>query len=358
MRSELRKPDPSADEVAPGILRVMLPVEVLGLGHVNCYVLEDEDGLSLIDPGLADAVSYDTLKDRLTGIGLDVADVHTIAITHSHFDHFGGVARWVAHHPGENLRIIAHRAFGAGWNEVVDHIVSQNDDAELISTDDEEAAERIARISANMSRPTAWGALSEPFSPELLAEWSMGISIAAMLRPPTPNNPVEDADRVRIGQHEWVCMHTPGHAVDHLCLWNEELGVFFSGDHVLPTITPHVGGLNQSESPVDDLFDSLERTAQLENVTIVLPAHGDPFTDLSGRSREIRVKHEKRMDRLRDVGPELGEPSVDELVRVLYRPESWGNLPASETFSQLEYLTRRGEVTRNEQPSGLLTYKF
>ena len=38
-------------EVVPGVLRTMLPVNLPGLGHVNCYVLEDERGVAVVDPG-------------------------------------------------------------------------------------------------------------------------------------------------------------------------------------------------------------------------------------------------------------------------------------------------------------------
>src|SRR3712207_6905413 len=33
---------------------------------------------------------------------------------------------------------------------------------------------------------------------------------------------------------------TPGHARSHVCLWSAEDGLLVSGDHLLPTITPHI----------------------------------------------------------------------------------------------------------------------
>src|SRR6185312_12066209 len=39
-------------EVAPGVLRLQLPIRLPGLGHVNCYALEDSRGIALVDPGL------------------------------------------------------------------------------------------------------------------------------------------------------------------------------------------------------------------------------------------------------------------------------------------------------------------
>ena len=52
-------------EVAPGILRMQLPIQFTGLGHVNCYALEDERGFAVVDPGLPGPQSWAGLLDRL-----------------------------------------------------------------------------------------------------------------------------------------------------------------------------------------------------------------------------------------------------------------------------------------------------
>ena len=39
-------------EVAPGVLRMQLPIWMPGLGHVNMYGLIDDRGLAVVDPGL------------------------------------------------------------------------------------------------------------------------------------------------------------------------------------------------------------------------------------------------------------------------------------------------------------------
>ena len=44
-------------------------------------------------------------------------------------------------------------------------------------------------------------------------------------------------------------MHTPGHTADHLCLFDPAEGVLLSGDHVLPTITPHINGIGTLRIP-------------------------------------------------------------------------------------------------------------
>ena len=77
------------DEVVPGVLRIQLPSLLPGLGHVNCYVLEDERGVTLIDPGLPDPLTNTTLVARLASVGIPAGRIHTVLVTHSHPDHFG-----------------------------------------------------------------------------------------------------------------------------------------------------------------------------------------------------------------------------------------------------------------------------
>ncbi len=86
-------------EVAPGVLRMQLPIQFTGLGHVNCYALEDDRGFALVDPGLPGVQSWDGLIDRLGRAGIPLARVHTIVVTHSHPDHFGGTRRDSATRP-------------------------------------------------------------------------------------------------------------------------------------------------------------------------------------------------------------------------------------------------------------------
>ena len=81
-------------EVAPGVLRMELPIRMPGLGHVNCYALLDERGAAVVDPGLPGKASWRALEERLARAGLRVRDVHTVVVTHSHPDHFGGAARF------------------------------------------------------------------------------------------------------------------------------------------------------------------------------------------------------------------------------------------------------------------------
>lgn len=46
------------------------------------------------------------------------------------------------------------------------------------------------------------------------------------------NRSISDGDTVRLGNHDYKALHTPGHKNDHLCLYASDAGVLFAGDLV------------------------------------------------------------------------------------------------------------------------------
>ena len=338
-------------EIAPGILRLMLPVFLPGLGHVNCYAIEDDRGLALIDPGLPDGTSHEALRLRLSSVGLDIADVHTVVITHSHHDHYGGVARLAQLDTRHPLRVIAHRGFGSKWHRAYEDVDIGEDSADLLHR----PLEEIEAVAAKLVRPTPWGDITPQIPAEPLRHYADGIGIRASMQPPAPTTIVTNADRIELGGMSYEVVHTPGHADDHICLWGAENGVFFSGDHVLPHITPHISGITDYEDPLGEFFRSLALVASYDEATIVLPAHGDPFDDLPGRAQAISDHHVERLDRVRDIGTEVGDAEVEAYMRLLFRERSWGGMASSETFAHLEWLRLHDGATRTEV-NGRLRY--
>src|SRR5258706_14180634 len=93
MRQEDEPATTKIDEVAPGILRMQLPLRMPGLGHVNCYALEDEHGMTIVDPGMPGPQAWKLLLERFQLAGFQLKNVHTVVVTHSHIDHFGASGR-------------------------------------------------------------------------------------------------------------------------------------------------------------------------------------------------------------------------------------------------------------------------
>jgi len=331
-----------------------------GLGHVNCYALEDERGVALVDPGLPGTRPWKDLVAALGRAGFPLKYVHTVVVTHSHPDHFGGSGR-LRKETGAD--ILTHRSFRTFWDPEED----ATDDAELAGTASPESTaasvphrgnlpERTGRFA--WDRPTPWG--GEHPRPE----FKRRLRFHAMYRlrrffgTPTPSRRVDDADVVRLAKREWVALHTPGHTSDHLCLYDPTEGVLLSGDHVLPTITPHISGLSRAADPLAEFFASLDRVAKLDGVSTVLPAHGHPFEDLPGRVKAIERHHEERLDKLVVASHGLGRPAtVPEFSQHLFSPRAWGPMADSETYAHLEHLRLLGKATR-EHRDGILLYEL
>ena len=113
MKSEQLRPNPNVTIVGPNVLRMELPVNIPGLGHVNAYGLVDDSGVTVVDPGMPTPMSVATLRRRLASVGLNPKRVHTVVVTHSHPDHFGGV-RAVVRRSGAHM--IGHTSFRAWWD--------------------------------------------------------------------------------------------------------------------------------------------------------------------------------------------------------------------------------------------------
>jgi len=370
-RQEQEPARSEVSEVANGILRLELPIRMPGLGHVNCYVICDADGAAVMDPGLPGPGTWRVLQERLAKAGLRARDVHTVIITHSHPDHFGCANRFAKE---AGARIVAHRRFHFGAYAAASPEVSVDDIAahhryahgdpqesdpigappahlqEVI----DEAARILARASAQGRTP--WGGKRRsavPFFPRLVwraAHW-LGRSFV-----PRITHPVEHGDVLELGGREWFVVHTPGHTPDHFCLHDPAAGVLLAGDHVLPTITPHISGVSSSPDPLASFFYSLDRVAEIQGVEQVLPAHGHPFSDLVARTQAIKRHHEQRLERVKAISRELGPATVADFSHRLFKPRSWGIMAESETFAHLEHLRIARQAERREAEDGQMIY--
>jgi glyoxylase-like metal-dependent hydrolase (beta-lactamase superfamily II) len=366
--------DPASEdivEVAPGVLRMQLPIWVPGLGHVNMYGLVDDKGIAVVDPGLPGPSSWKALKQRLAAAGFKLRDVHTVIVTHSHPDHFGGAGRLakkagapiVTHHAfstwtvkgptaqaalseGEARRL-EHEAMSAG--ESADFLPGEIPTVGDIIPDDTKETETT---SNPWGSPTPWGTTNPgpPFKRRVMIR-----ALRLLFTPPEPSQRVHHGEHLRLANREWQVLHTPGHTVDHLCLFDPETGTLLSGDHVLPTITPHVSGVRRGDS-LRSYLATLDLVAALDGVKLGLPAHGVPFDDVPGRVEAIKRHHEERMEMLREASLSLGPATVVDLSHEVFPKKHWGTMAESETFAHLEHLHDSGQA-ESWSEAGRLYYR-
>ncbi len=371
-------------EVGPDVLRMELPIRMPGLGHVNCYALLDDEGATLVDPGMPTPSSYKTLMERLKRAGIPKKHVHHVVVTHSHPDHFGGASR-LARETG--AKVIAHDAFRLGSpiphvdvsaEDLAEHehvhqhahahlhgpsegVIEGTPHHENVDVSTEEG--RLARPGSKLPRKvweggTPWGGeRPKPPMKMRLMWWARRVLMRTSVFPEI-TEPVKAGDVVRLAGREWFVVHTPGHTEDHICLHDPAEGLFLAGDHVLPTITPHISGLSTYMDPLAAFFDSLDRVGSLPDVEQVLPAHGHPFDDLKARTDGIKVHHDERLARIKQIADEIGPNTVEAFMQKLFRERSWGGMAESETYAHLEHLRVLGEAGVYRRKDGKLVYEI
>lgn len=176
-----------------------------------------------------------------------------------------------------------------------------------------------------------------------------------------PDREIVPGDLLDLPGRRLRAIWTPGHTPGHVCLHLEEEhparlpghGRLFSGDHLLPEITPHIGLYEDPDDdtvtdPLGDYLDSLERVGRLAPAE-VLPAHQHVFTDASARVRELLAHHEERLTDLRSL---LAEPLTPwQLAERMEWNRPWDQIPygsrniaVSEAEAHLRRLVKLGRA--------------
>ncbi len=93
------------EKVAPGVYRV----DAIGLKNLlNVLLLEDDDGWTLVDTGVAGSLKR--IKGAVSSLGAGPGDLKRIFITHQHGDHTGGLKGLLEWAPGAEVGATTHEA--------------------------------------------------------------------------------------------------------------------------------------------------------------------------------------------------------------------------------------------------------
>lgn len=259
--------EPGCWPVAPGVLRIPLPLPMDGLKAVNVYVLETDDGLTLIDGGWAIEVSRTLLEKGLARIGAGVGDIRQFLVTHVHRDHYTQAVT-IRNEVG------SHVSLGLGERPTLDMIHDESVE------EDPHLAMFVAAGAGHIA--DEWREMSRHMEPDL-AMWGY------------PDTWLEGDQRFTVGNRTIDAVHTPGHTQGHYVFADAPGGLLFAGDHVLPTITPSIGFEPVlATQPLGDFMASLARVRQLPDLRL-LPAHGPVAPSSHARVDELLEHHEQRL---------------------------------------------------------------
>jgi glyoxylase-like metal-dependent hydrolase (beta-lactamase superfamily II) len=321
---------PQPQSLGNGIHLIPAPLPFKSPAWVNTYVIEANGGFLLLDCGTDWEPGRDAIRDGFEQLGLESAAVHTLVVSHLHPDHVGMSARLV----GElGCRFVMH--------ENAEKMVERYNDTPGY-------VERLLRIGRAYGVPAT---ILESVSTDL----GQRPSYMPLIDP--PDHTVRDGGRIDIGDGRWLeVIHTPGHDSAHMCLRDSRTGVLFSGDHILPRISPVIMWDEGLGDPLGDYLASLQRLLAMD-IEVTYPAHGSLMDNGDERAKQILLHHDRRLLDMTEVILDRDSTAWEVMLRS-FRPNLTpleARLAFLETISHLEHLKLVGKI-RVEQREDVLVF--
>lgn len=221
-----------------------------------------------------------------------------------------------------------------------------------------EEAPRIERVRSRLRREyRCYAALSVELGfPRELSEnvFSLAQRWIELSEPCPLGLKLRGGEKLPAGDRWLEAIHTPGHTAGHLCFYEHEEGLLFSGDHLMRSITPNpelycpprrgrLTGLSQ-------FIASLERIKDL-CVATAYPGHGHPIGKVRRRIDFNLLHHRRRLESTEEA-VRKGERTVWEVALRLFpqvrdkAPDVDHFLALKEALGHLLILEERGSVRR------------
>ncbi|MBM9506602.1 MBL fold metallo-hydrolase [Actinacidiphila acididurans] len=248
--------------IAPGVDR-------LGDHLVNFYLVDDPDGLVLIDSGLPAHLGQ--LRDHLAACGHTLSDVRAVLLTHGHPDHTG----------------LAHSLKQSG----ADIWVHQRD-ADILR-DGPRSALRHAKPERSMLPYLLRHPASAATPLHLARKGAFTARAVPDVRVLTDHQLLEDVP----GTPRALAL--PGHTPGSTGYLFPERGLLFTGD----ALVTHDGLTGETGPRLvcrgfthdgDAAMAALDRIDELPTTTLLLPGHGDPVTGdartATGKARQAGLR--------------------------------------------------------------------
>ena len=324
-------------EVADGIYWVRMALPML-IDHVNVYILEGPQDLTIIDTGL----NFKECRSAWLKIiknNFGTKPVKNVLLTHHHPDHIG-LLGWF--HDNFDINVYASRT---SW------LLGR-----MLYLDKQSKPSKQAMdfwIQAGMDKTTFDRKCKDkPFNfSDGVANFPLGfISL-------------NQGEEISLSGKNWRIEIGQGHAPDHVTLWGLDVPIVIAGDQIIPGISSNLG-VYPTEPLLDTVggwLSSCNRFLKLAHSNhFVLPGHNLPFLGLSTRLRQLIDNHVSALDRI-EYELSLGECTAVDLFQPIFKRkinQSEYGLALAEAVGHLNYFRAREMVTVSVRDDGALLFQL
>ena len=157
-----------------------------------------------------------------------------------------------------------------------------------------------------------------------------------------PWDKLQDGDAIPAGDTTLIAVHTPGHAPDNLCFWQEESRTVFCGDLAIKGSSVWIPA--GQDGDVAAYLNSLQRILSLDPARL-LPAHGPPIED-PARLLRMYIQHRQQREEQILAALRAGHSTADAIVGFVYEglSESLVPLAKESVLAHLMKLRREGRI--------------
>lgn len=312
-----------AKEIFPNLFREEIPLPANPLKAINSYVIKGNGRFLMIDTGMNRPECMEAMEAYLKALQVDLKRTDFF-ITHLHADHLGLVSELVQ----GSSRVYFNRP-----------------DSEIIRDPNhwQEMAD-TARING-FPESDIQSAISKHPGRRYHARRNFEMTL------------LREGDKIEIGDYTFQCVETPGHTRGHMCLYEPNKKIFFSGDHILESITPNISLWSEDDDPLKSYLQSLDKIYDYD-IAHVLPGHREIFPHHRRRIAELKKHHDIRNEEILSILKKGKQTAYEVASHMTWDIDCdrWEDFPlpqqwfaGGEGLAHLQYLQGRGRVKKEIQ---------
>jgi glyoxylase-like metal-dependent hydrolase (beta-lactamase superfamily II) len=323
------------EQLLNNIFVIKVPLLDSPLKNINCYVVKGRNRNLIIDTAFNTELCYSSLKSGLDELNVDMNNTD-IFLTHQHADHIGLAAAIAT----GTSKIYMSKVDKKGYN--------------------------------NLLKPEYW----ELINKELLA---FGFSIEELeqnkkkspLSSFFPSQQreiigINEGFKINVDNYKFKCIDTPGHTPGHMCLYDEENKILFSGDHLIFDITPNIISWIDVYNSLGTYIESLNKIRKLD-IKFTFSGHRESMGNCYKRIDDIIIHHQQRLDEVYEIVKEFKCITTYEVASKMtwsINTKEWNEFPiyqkwfaVGEASAHLEYLVFEDTINK-ELRDGKYFYKL